>query len=101
MTFGKALLRGVRTLDVADTFHSDDMLPIDRYKWSQARIDRGMIDFLCCGIVLGDNDRTGSTTAFCTAQLRPSKTNASKVFQQCDFRVGRIKDDFASVQEEP
>lgn len=50
---GNSFLRWMGILDITDTFHGNDMLPIDTHKGSQASVDRRMIDLVGCRIELG------------------------------------------------
>lgn len=52
-TLGNSFLRGMRILNVSDTFHGNDMLPIDTHERSQTSIDRRVINLLGCRIELG------------------------------------------------
>lgn len=57
----------MRLLDVADALDGDDVLAVDRGEGGEAGIDAGVVDLLCGGVVLGDNDGAGTATAFTAA----------------------------------
>jgi hypothetical protein len=90
----------MRALNTPDAFNSDDMFPIDRHERSQARIDRGMIDLLSRRIILGYDNCAGPAATFCATQLGSGQTDASEIFQQGDFGVGRVQDNLGPVQKE-
>jgi hypothetical protein len=52
---GNALLHGMWLLCVPDAFDCDDMLAINTDQWCQTSIDRGMVYFLRCGVILRDD----------------------------------------------
>lgn len=54
-THGNSFLRGMRILNVTDTFHSNDMFSINTYERSQTGIDGRMVNLLGCWIELGHN----------------------------------------------
>jgi len=59
----------MRLLDVADTLDSDDMLAVYRGEGRKTGVYAGVVDFLCCWVVLGNDNGAGAATAFAAASV--------------------------------
>lgn len=115
----------MRVLHVPNTFHRDDMFPIDANQGRETGVDRRVVDLLRRGVNMGEHlsdtsyqisvgelistnkqqgktyHRTRATSPFRTAQLRPRQPHPSQVLQQRQLRVDRIHSDLGAVQVEP
>lgn len=66
-THRNSFLCGMRILNITDTFHGNDMLPIDTHERSQTSIDRRMVNRLGCRIKLGHDLKYDKHRANCAS----------------------------------